>query len=532
MNFIEKYIITFNKCKLFFIILLSTISSFLFVLFGYLIKTVIDNKESIGEANSLLIFIVCFLAIRFLMPAGYSISEYLTQKTNIELSVKLREQVIDNILNSHQEHFLRKNKGELNKVIESMLSSASSLFYTICSDVVPLLIQMIGIIITICMSVNSLIAIEFIIIMTIYVIFVIRMTQRRFPMMKSVALSSKFASGRMFDMMHMYPMDKAFHTTDKSRERVIQAVNAHSDKQRKVNNEFFLFGISSAFLSVVFSSLIILSAYWMLLQGRASYGSIVMLATFLFQVFLPLNRIGYLFRQIKMARTEIDLYCTEMNDIKKITNTNKEYLHVKDHICNIEISNKSFSHNIPLTKGIVTFITGENGSGKTTIAKILSGNTSSHKSNIKINNIQQNKTNTPFVNVLYVPQDIDLIPGTIEENILHYSDINNLNIVKNLLHRFKFDKPLDYTIRGYGHNLSGGQKQKLGVSLTSGKNVDLIIFDEPTKGFDSIGVKTISDYIKEESKEKHIIIISHDERLINNMPNAHIIDIEKHEALK
>ncbi|MGK3550279.1 hypothetical protein ACSLOE_30365, partial [Escherichia coli] len=45
-----------------------------------------------------------------------------------------------------------------------------------------------------------------------------------------------------------------------------QAVNTHSEKQRKVNNEFFLFGISSAFLSVIFSSLIILSAYWIFLE--------------------------------------------------------------------------------------------------------------------------------------------------------------------------------------------------------------------------------------------------------------------------
>ncbi|MCW7092961.1 hypothetical protein NYV53_12975 [Escherichia coli] len=107
-------------------------------------------------------------------------------------------------------------------------------------------------------------------------------------MMKSVALSSKFASGRMFDMMHMYPMDKAFHTTDKSRKRVIQAVNTHSEKQ-KVNNEFFLFGISSAFLSVIFSSLIILSAYWMFLHGRASRGSIIMLATFFIPSFSPIK---------------------------------------------------------------------------------------------------------------------------------------------------------------------------------------------------------------------------------------------------
>ncbi|ENA9952853.1 ATP-binding cassette domain-containing protein, partial [Escherichia coli] len=215
---------------------------------------------------------------------------------------------------------------------------------------------------------------------------------------------------------------------------------------------------------------------------------------------------------------------------KKTNYTDKQYLHVKDNICNIEIYNKSFNHKLILTKGIVTFITGENGSGKTTIAKILSGNITTEENTIKINGIQQEKANSPFVNVLYVPQDLDLMPGTIEENILHYSGINNLNTIKKLLHRFKFDKPLDYEIKGYGHNLSGGQKQKLGVSLTSGKNVDLIIFDEPTKGFDSLGIKIISDYIKEENKEKHIIVISHDEQLINNIPKAQIIDITKHEV--
>ncbi|MGK3702527.1 hypothetical protein ACSLO4_26135, partial [Escherichia coli] len=57
------------------------------------------------------------------------------------------------------------------------------------------------------------------------------------------------------------------------------------------------------------------SAYWMFLHGRASRGSIIMLATFLFQVFLPLNRIGYLFRQIKMTERKAELIPNRKNSL-------------------------------------------------------------------------------------------------------------------------------------------------------------------------------------------------------------------------
>ncbi|MBM0911817.1 ATP-binding cassette domain-containing protein, partial [Escherichia coli] len=86
-----------------------------------------------------------------------------------------------------------------------------------------------------------------------------------------------------------------------------------------------------------------------------------------------------------------------------------------------------------------------------------------------------------------------------------------------------YDNPQYYETKGYGHNLSSGQQQKLGVSLTSGKNVDGIIYDDPTKGQDSPGIKIINDYINKQKKEKHIIVISPYEELINKIPKAQII---------
>lgn len=495
------------------IFLISTIGSVLFVMFGLLIKGIIDSKETLANPMTLVVFSAFFLLIRFFMPLCYSVCEFLTHKLNIKLSQTLRMKIIDRILTSQNETFSSKNLGEINKVSESMIMSASTLTRTICSDIMPLFIQLATIIVTVAVSVNFIISLEFLIMIFAYVYFVIKMTQRRLPMMRGVAVTAKKVSGGMFELMQLLPVDKSFHTTEKSRSRLMGFVNDNISKQVSVRNEFFIFSISAALLSVIFCGIILLSIYVLIQNGNVSSGSLVMVATFLFQIFLPLNQAGFVFRQIKMARTDIDLYCAEIEDVIP-SNIRPLPLPLNNDEINIRIKSDLFDTFVYLKKGEITFLAGPNGSGKSTFGRVISGNRTSRDTLFEINGMACDGTDLPYPNVLYIPQDIDLLPGTVEDNIYHFSDSAYVGAITQWLNKLGFDKPLDYVIRGFGNNLSGGQKQKLGVMLSYGKVCNLIVFDEPTKGFDESGVNTFIEYLSHVKKDKYVLVITHDERLL------------------
>lgn len=530
MNYIEKYILGNCRVMLLSIFLISASSSALFVMFGLLIKSVVDSKGSLADSTMLVIFSSCFLAIRFFMPLGYSLCEFLTQRLNIRLSYTLRAKIIDRILTSQSDSFSKKKPGEINKVSESMITSATTLTRTICTDIIPLLIQLVTIVVTIAVSVNYIISIEFLVMMLAYLYFIITMTQRRLPMMRAVAITAKKVSGGMFDLMQLLPVDKSFHTTDKSRTRFMSFVNDNISKQVAVRNEFFFFGISSALLSVVFCGIILFSVYVLIQNGNITSGSLVMVATFLFQIFLPMNQAGFIFRQIKMARADIDLYCSETKDIIPST-TRPSPLPLAQEKTDVRIRNGLFDTTIALNKGEVTFLVGPNGSGKSTLGRVLSGNRNSSDTLFEINGKVCDSTELPYPNVLYVPQDIELLPGTVEDNISHFSDKTYLSAITEWLKRFGFDKPLDHVIRGFGSNLSGGQKQKLGVMLSYGKPYSLIVFDEPTKGFDESGVNAFREYLSHETRDKYVLVITHDERLLGSCSDTSIVRMNNSKEL-
>ncbi|HDZ0631264.1 TPA: ABC transporter ATP-binding protein, partial [Klebsiella pneumoniae] len=158
MHKVESFLIKKNSRYILLIMLCSLMSSFLFVLFGLLIKNIIDIKDSDNLTEKMMVFIILFLIIRFLMPLGYSIAEYLTHNMVMNSVVTLRDEAIHKISNADIISWKEKNKGEIAKCIDSMLSSASSFLRVICNDIVPIIMQTIMIITTVAIYVNITIA--------------------------------------------------------------------------------------------------------------------------------------------------------------------------------------------------------------------------------------------------------------------------------------------------------------------------------------------------------------------------------------
>lgn len=285
-----------------------------------------------------------------------------------------------------------------------------------------------------------------------------------------------------------------------------------------------MFGVNSALFSVLSSAAILYSTFILIINNSITYGGLVMIATFLFQIFLPINRFGMLYRQIKMAKSDFVIYIDEIDNMSELS-PNSINLPLSKNENMLFIKNNNHAITLYLKKGEVTFLKGQNGTGKSTLAKLLAGINLDKNSIFQINKVTHHNNGRPHGNVLYIPQDISLLSSTIENNILHFSDKKSIDIVIDNLEKLNFKKKLIHEVTSFGDNLSGGEKQKLGISFSLGKEKDLYIFDEPTKGFDEQSTTAFSEIIANLALTKFIIVITHDKNLLTQLHSYNIVEI-------
>lgn len=201
-------------------------------------------------------------------------------------------------------------------------------------------------------------------------------------------------------------------------------------------------------------------------------------------------------------------------------------------LSNIKLSNVSFFYgqkyilkdvSLTLEKNCSYAITGETGSGKTTLIDIISGLHLNYTGSIFLND---EKLTTPLyrsMNIAYVPQNIFLIDDTIKNNIL----INNFDkkalssdemsqAIKTVcLDDFlsNLDNGIETMIGENGVAVSGGQKQRIGLARSIINKPDLLILDEATNALNSDISNKIIKNLK--NYDMTIILISHDKEIIN-----------------
>ncbi len=208
-------------------------------------------------------------------------------------------------------------------------------------------------------------------------------------------------------------------------------------------------------------------------------------------------------------------YNTRNFDLFQISIPFKEKINADMRLAELKnISKNNVLKNISLSfyKNEITAIVGINGAGKTTLAKLLTGSIKPDKGEIIIDKL-------PF----YVMQDADYqlfgnsVSGEVE---LGNKTVDN-NRKKEVLERLDIWKYRDT----HPFNLSGGEKQRLQIAMASLSESEVLIFDEPTSGLDMKSMNRAVKEIEEASRERAVIIISHDYEFIRKIAHR-IIHID------
>lgn len=173
-------------------------------------------------------------------------------------------------------------------------------------------------------------------------------------------------------------------------------------------------------------------------------------------------------------------------------------------------------------KGGITCVLGASGCGKTTLLNLLAGFDTDYKGKIIIgeNTITGLKPSELCEyrrnNVGFVFQNYHLLKGyTVLENILLASEVNGRTKEENQEEALKLIKKLGIESKAEGliENLSGGQKQRVAIARALINNPDIIFADEPTGALDRETSNQIMKLLKELSKERLVVIITHDKKL-------------------
>lgn len=181
--------------------------------------------------------------------------------------------------------------------------------------------------------------------------------------------------------------------------------------------------------------------------------------------------------------------------------------------------------NIEIKKSKTTALVGLSGCGKSTIASMLMKFIYPSSGNVYLNGRDYACMNRKEIgeHIVMVPQTVNLFNDTIRNNLLLANPSANDEQLWKVLHEVSLDKHiqrmpdgLDTMISESGSNLSGGQKQMMGIARALLTDAEYIIFDEATSAVDPESEKIIWDCIDKLSKKRTLIIISHRLSAIRN----------------
>lgn len=187
--------------------------------------------------------------------------------------------------------------------------------------------------------------------------------------------------------------------------------------------------------------------------------------------------------------------------------------------------------NISMTIGKgLHFIVGASGSGKTTLLKIISGMEQSYDGEVfycgeNIKNLTERDKSYFYNNIFgFVWQDFNLLDDlTVLENIMLPQYLKTKQSKKAVM-KVLADLKIDGLAMQKAGKLSGGQKQRVAIARELLKNPQVIIADEPTSALDEQSSKIIMNILREISKKRTVIIVTHDMALIDQKDKVHELD--------
>jgi ATP-binding cassette subfamily B protein len=360
-----------------------------------------------------------------------------------------------------------------------------------------------------------------------YIFWTVAVTDWRLKFRRRMNSMDSEANTKAIDSLLNYETVKYFGNEEHESRRFDEALRSYEEAAVKSKVSLSMLNIGQAVVISIGLTLVMIMAGFGVKSGVMTLGDFVLVNSYLIQLFLPLNFLGFVYREIKQSLADMeDMFSLlrverEIDDkpdapALEISGGAIRFEHVDFHYTEARNILKDVSFTVPAGKSVA--IVGPSGAGKSTISRLLYRfyDVTSGRITIDGQDIRDISQDSLRAAIGIVPQDTVLFNDTIYYNIAYGRPGANPSEIEDAarmasVHSFITEMPDGYNTRvgERGLKLSGGEKQRVAIARTILKGPQILLFDEATSALDTHTEREIQEAMIAVAAGRTTLVIAH-----------------------
>lgn len=440
---------------------------------------------------------------------------------------RLSNRVLSHLHDLSLRFHLERQTGAISRDLERGTRSVSSILNYMVFSILPMLVEFSLVAVVLLTQYDIVFTLVTFGTVAVYIGFTLLITEWRMEYRHAMNKLDSQANSQAFDSLINYETVKYFGNERLELERFDGTLSEWEENAVKSQTSMSLLNFGQGGIIAIGVTLIMIFATDGVVKGEMSIGDLVLVNAFMLQLFIPLNFLGIVYRQIKYSLADMDLIFKLLKQEPEITDApDAQPLVLREGEVRFECVDFSYQkervilHDVDFTirPGEKVAVVGHSGAGKSTLSRLLFRfyDVTSGRVLLDGQDIRSVTRDSLRVVIGIVPQDTVLFNESILYNLSYGrpgASRDEIEAAARIAHIATF---IDSLPDGYetvvgerGLKLSGGEKQRIAIARAMLKRPRVLVFDEATSSLDTKTEQAIQETLKEVAKDHTTLVIAH-----------------------
>jgi ABC-type transport system involved in Fe-S cluster assembly fused permease/ATPase subunit len=422
---------------------------------------------------------------------------------------------------------LERRTGGLNRVIERGVKGVEIIIRWALLSTVPTILEFILVAVVIWLQFSVSYLGVLLTMMVIYLWFTVKITEWRMGIRREMNDSDTEANAKAVDSLLNFETVKYFNNETMESRRFDRSMAGYESAAIKTQTSLAWMNIGQSVIFTIGMMVCMLMAAQEVTEGTMSIGGFVMINAMLIQLYMPLNFIGTVYREIKQGLIDLEAMFKVLDQAPEVVDRpGAGAIDIGEGAIRFQDVEFSYEANRKILKGIsfhvpagrTVAVVGPSGAGKSTLSRILFRFYDIQSGSVTIDGQDVREVNQTSLRrqIGIVPQDTVLFNDTIAYNIRYGRIDASDEEVREAARMAQIDGFIESLPEGFdtmvgerGLKLSGGEKQRVAIARTILKAPPILVLDEATSALDTHTEKEIQSALNTVSEGRTTIVIAH-----------------------